>query len=163
MIAVADKSAIHIQSIQKLFRFLLLVFNKHALLNHKRELLFCKDKTHISAANFARRARLPIVKPLGLNLRRAFIVFCVFDLIDGGLAQLVEHLPCKQGVSGSIPLTSTKSPEFCFITAFRRKSERLLSHGANRRQKPNITNSLENRKILKDKRQSSDNRFCLQN
>ncbi len=25
----------------------------------------------------------------------------------GGLAQLVEHLPCKQGVSGSIPLTST--------------------------------------------------------
>ena len=26
----------------------------------------------------------------------------------GGLAQLVEHLPCKQGVSGSIPLTSTK-------------------------------------------------------
>ena len=65
MIAVADKSAIHIQSIQKLFRFLLLVFNKHALLNHKRELLFCKDKTHMSAANFARRARLPIVKPLG--------------------------------------------------------------------------------------------------
>ena len=27
----------------------------------------------------------------------------------GGLAQLVEHLPCKQGVSGSIPLTSTKA------------------------------------------------------
>ena len=26
---------------------------------------------------------------------------------DGGLAQLGEHLPCKQGVSGSIPLTST--------------------------------------------------------
>ena len=25
----------------------------------------------------------------------------------GGIAQLVEHLPCKQGVSGSIPLTST--------------------------------------------------------
>ena len=25
----------------------------------------------------------------------------------GGLAQLGEHLPCKQGVSGSIPLTST--------------------------------------------------------
>ena len=28
-------------------------------------------------------------------------------LKDGGLAQLGEHLPCKQGVSGSIPLTST--------------------------------------------------------
>ncbi len=27
----------------------------------------------------------------------------------GGIAQLVEHLPCKQGVSGSNPLTSTKT------------------------------------------------------
>ena len=26
---------------------------------------------------------------------------------NGGIAQLGEHLPCKQGVSGSIPLTST--------------------------------------------------------
>ena len=26
---------------------------------------------------------------------------------NGGIAQLVEHLPCKQGVSGSNPLTST--------------------------------------------------------
>ena len=26
---------------------------------------------------------------------------------DGGVAQLGEHLPCKQGVSGSIPLIST--------------------------------------------------------
>ena len=25
----------------------------------------------------------------------------------GGIAQLGEHLPCKQGVSGSIPLVST--------------------------------------------------------
>lgn len=25
----------------------------------------------------------------------------------GGIAQLVEHLPCKQGVSGSNPLIST--------------------------------------------------------
>ena len=30
-----------------------------------------------------------------------------YEHIHGGLAQLVEHLPCKQGVSGSIPLTST--------------------------------------------------------
>ncbi len=30
------------------------------------------------------------------------------EMLSGGLAQLVEHLPCKQGVSGSIPLTSTK-------------------------------------------------------
>ena len=30
---------------------------------------------------------------------------------DGGIAQLGEHLPCKQGVSGSIPLTSTPEME----------------------------------------------------
>lgn len=29
------------------------------------------------------------------------------DLCLGGIAQLVEHLLCKQGVSGSNPLTST--------------------------------------------------------
>ena len=28
----------------------------------------------------------------------------------GGLAQLVEHLLCKQGVSGSSPLISTNGP-----------------------------------------------------
>ena len=27
---------------------------------------------------------------------------------DGGVAQLGEHLPCKQGVMGSIPIISTK-------------------------------------------------------
>ena len=26
---------------------------------------------------------------------------------DGGIAQLGEHLPCKQGVIGSIPIIST--------------------------------------------------------
>ena len=30
-------------------------------------------------------------------------------LSQGGVAQLVEHLPCKQGVSGSIPLISTRN------------------------------------------------------
>ena len=29
--------------------------------------------------------------------------------LDGALAQLGEHLLCKQGVNGSIPLSSTKS------------------------------------------------------
>ena len=28
---------------------------------------------------------------------------------SGGVAQLGEHLPCKQGVSGSNPLTSTNN------------------------------------------------------
>ena len=31
----------------------------------------------------------------------------VAQLLYGGVAQLGEHLPCKQGVSGSIPLVST--------------------------------------------------------
>ena len=30
-------------------------------------------------------------------------------LLQGGVAQLGEHLPCKQGVMGSIPIISTKS------------------------------------------------------
>ena len=30
----------------------------------------------------------------------------IYNLYNGGLAQLGEHLPYKQGVSGSIPLTS---------------------------------------------------------
>ena len=29
----------------------------------------------------------------------------------GGVAQLGEHLPCKQGVRGSNPLTSTRNAE----------------------------------------------------
>ena len=37
-----------------------------------------------------------------LSKREAFVS------LYGGVAQLGEHLPCKQGVSGSIPLISTK-------------------------------------------------------
>jgi hypothetical protein len=36
---------------------------------------------------------------------------------QGGVAQLGEHLPCKQGVSGSIPLVSTK---FTRLISFKR-------------------------------------------
>ena len=32
---------------------------------------------------------------------------------EGGLAQLGEHLLCKQGVVGSIPSSSTKFPGSC--------------------------------------------------
>ena len=41
---------------------------------------------------------------------RSFVVrFPVTEHIPyGGVAQLGEHLPCKQGVRGSIPLISTK-------------------------------------------------------
>ena len=39
---------------------------------------------------------------------------------DGGVAQLGEHLLCKQGVIGSIPFTSTKSPRiWCKISPYR--------------------------------------------
>ena len=39
-----------------------------------------------------------------LSEREAFVS------LYGGVAQLGEHLPCKQGVSGSIPLISTNGP-----------------------------------------------------
>ena len=32
---------------------------------------------------------------------------CSVEALDGAVAQLGEHLLCKQGVSGSIPLSST--------------------------------------------------------
>ena len=32
--------------------------------------------------------------------------------IYGGVAQLGEHLPCKQGVKGSIPFISTRAMRF---------------------------------------------------
>ena len=32
----------------------------------------------------------------------------IFENPIGGVAQLGEHLPCKQGVKGSIPFISTK-------------------------------------------------------
>ena len=39
------------------------------------------------------------------------IIFKHYELVQlGGIAQLGEHLPCKQGVSGSIPLISTRYP-----------------------------------------------------
>ena len=39
-------------------------------------------------------------------LRRGGIYF-IEKRAYGGIAQLVEHLPCKQGVIGSNPITST--------------------------------------------------------
>ena len=39
------------------------------------------------------------------KVRGAFI-FAKSEMY-GGIAQLVEHLPCKQGVIGSNPITST--------------------------------------------------------
>ena len=43
----------------------------------------------------------------GSNLLNRCLIFRVLPEIYGGIAQLGEHLLCKQGVSGSIPLIST--------------------------------------------------------
>ena len=46
---------------------------------------------------------------------------------NGGVAQLGEHLPCKQGVMGSIPIISTRSESF---TIWReRQRDTPKSHG----------------------------------
>ena len=56
-----------------------------------------------------KNARLDLFQPLSiLRQQQPHGKFAkIFVKVFGGLAQLVEHLPCKQGVSGSIPLTST--------------------------------------------------------
>ena len=35
--------------------------------------------------------------------------------LDGGVAQLGEHLPCKQGVKGSNPFISTQQANACWF------------------------------------------------
>ena len=37
---------------------------------------------------------------------------------NGGVAQLGEHLPCKQGVMGSIPIISTRLPKEVTFSLF---------------------------------------------
>ena len=51
-------------------------------------------------------------KERGRGSPKVFLV--TFDLQEGGIAQLVERLPCTQEVSGSSPLTSTESDRKCF-------------------------------------------------
>ena len=45
----------------------------------------------------------------------------------GGVAQLGEHLPCKQGVRGSIPLISTR--QGCGEERTERDDNRTLNYG----------------------------------
>ena len=47
-----------------------------------------------------------LIKLLLLRFRGS-IYFAKSAKDNGGIAQLVEHLPCKQGVIGSNPITST--------------------------------------------------------
>ena len=45
----------------------------------------------------------------------------------GGLAQLVEHLLCKQGVNGSSPLSSTREREKRSLTCCERREKKKTS------------------------------------
>ena len=47
---------------------------------------------------------------VGNGARRAYRLFLVrWRIINGGVAQLGEQLPCTQQVAGSMPVTSTNS------------------------------------------------------
>ena len=50
-----------------------------------------------------------------------------YQLKFGGVAQLGEHLPCKQGVRSSILLISTKGRRKTETTTVRRKSNGLVA------------------------------------
>ena len=47
---------------------------------------------------------------------------CSVEALDGAVAQLGEHLLCKQGVSGSIPLSSTIFLSSCSVLTLSRSS-----------------------------------------
>ena len=47
----------------------------------------------------------------------------------GGLAQLGEHLLCKQGVSGSIPLISTKGRDALIKRVLRIRADGTTEYG----------------------------------
>ena len=42
---------------------------------------------------------------------REKLISAINQMIYGGVAQLGEHLPCKQGVMGSNPIISTRRSE----------------------------------------------------
>lgn len=70
---------------------------------------FLKSKRDFSESQIKILNLLDIVRLILIRLR--FLIFA-------GLAQLVEHLPCKQRVGGSSPLASSIFavflPTFCF-------------------------------------------------
>gem|GEM_PF-1637792 len=49
--------------------------------------------------------------------KKALLLHSVFET-DGSLAQLVEHIPFKDGVLGSSPKRATKYKGSCFSAAF---------------------------------------------
>jgi hypothetical protein len=63
------------------------------------------------------------------------------DRYRGGVAQLGEHLPCKQGVSGSSPLISTKKIKEGFLKGSNKRERRRSLKTTQR--KENTTNKAE--------------------
>ena len=76
-------------------------------------LLVRKDKTKAEVLSIPSRSEITKISFLFVfNKLHASLgehLFSQGNLVekDGGIAQLVEHLPCKQGVIGSNPITST--------------------------------------------------------
>ena len=62
--------------------------------------------------------------------------------VNGGIAQLGEHLLCKQGVNGSNPLFSTRVPEqvrdaeVIDIMEQKRREREILTQNETRKSKP---------------------------
>ncbi len=54
--------------------------------------------------------------------RSGFSIFIPWCRTDGAVAQLGEHLLCKQGVVGSIPISSTKLPQQYEVAKSRRET-----------------------------------------
>ena len=55
--------------------------------------------------------------PLGPTNEQKFVIWRKLQTIyNGGVAQLGEHLPCKQGVMGSNPIISTSRIHFALCT-----------------------------------------------
>jgi hypothetical protein len=61
-----------------------------------------------------------------------------FCHLDGGVAQLGEHLLCKQGVVGSIPITSTTDESAAFIAKLHRPGAPTVVCAANRERRRHL-------------------------
>ena len=64
---------------------------------------------------------------------------------EGGIAQLVERLLCKQDVSGSNPLTSTNSSQVFKSSTVRTTASRIQLLDLKKVQKANLENCIKSR------------------
>ena len=73
-------------------------------------------RRHIGEYDANRRLDIRDIRKI--NQRRDIKSMTKYQLKFGGVAQLGEHLPCKQGVRSSILLISTNSNNFTHISHF---------------------------------------------